>query len=452
MRISFRLGDASWHADIIRVSLRGCPADKKEESPRRLHSFLHQPRPHHTTMLLHLLTPILYLATSILIFHLALYCHSQAHRYCFLPFFLLFASLSITSSTHFIWIPGLTSLWTQAMVLNIPHVFCLLYIRKWPVPRLPATSPPLSQFPRLQYQWEATYRLWGNPQLIGVSPESNTSRPTDKSTQPISVFLFLRLVKLPIYYYINFKILPALVAAVFGEIYPEDVSEEKQMLLRRWHDVTTRDLLIRAYVSVLWVWQSVVYLDGTNAILASFFVSIGLDRPCDWPPLFGNSTSITSLRTFWSRFWHKIALQPYTCIGRALARQLNLRSDSYECKAFVALVVFGLSGVSHGVVSWQIGRDGWTDIWWFMINFFACLAETIFLQHFLPAFGYQRELKSVRESWFGAFIGRTWVFAFLFWSVPKWQYPAMYKDALQARQMAVWSLIFSKMITSAERG
>ena len=436
----------------ICVSLREPSADKKADSPERPRSFLHHPLAHHITMLLHLIIPIIYLAISILTFHFALHCHSQTHRYYFLPFFLLFASLSIEASTHFTWIPGLTSLWTQAMVLNISHVFCLLYIRKWPVPRLPATSPPLSRFARSRHQWEATYRLWGNPQLIGVGPNSNTTSDTDKSSQPISVFLSLRLVKLPIYYYINFEILPALVAAVFGEIYPEDVSEEKQMLLRRWHEISTRDFLIRAYVSILWVWQSVVYLDGSNAILASFFVSIGLDRPCDWPPLFGSPSSITSLRTFWSRFWHKVALQPYTCIGRALARQLNFRSDSYECKVFVAFVVFGLSGVSHGVVSWQIGRDGWTDVWWFMVNFLACSVETIFLQHFLTGFGYQRVLKSVKESWFGAFIGRIWVFTFFYWSVPKWQYPAMYKDALQARQLAVWSLIFSKMTVNADRG
>lgn len=167
------------------------------------------------------------------------------------------------------------------MVLNISHIICLLYIRKWPAPHLSATSRPLSCIARLRHQWEATWRLWGNPQLIGVAPKPKTTNGTDRPSQPILVFLFLRLVKPPIYYYINFEILPAFVSAVFDEIYPEDFAPEKQMLLRHWHKTSTRDLIIRAYVSILWIWQSVVYLDGSNAILACFFVSIGLDRTCD---------------------------------------------------------------------------------------------------------------------------------------------------------------------------
>lgn len=399
-------------------------------------------------MCLLLCVPIIYLAISVFIFHAALHCHNQTYRYYLLPFFIVFASLSITSSTYFIWIPGLTSLWSQAIVLNIPHIICLLYIRRWPAPHPPVRSPPLNLLGYFCHQFEATYRLWGNPQLINVIPESATN--TKKASHPISVFLFLRLAKLPVYYYLNFKILPALVSEVLVEMSPEDVAQVKQILLRRLNDISIRESIIRAYVSVLWIWQSLVYLDGSNAILACFFVLIGLDRPCDWPPLFGNPTSITSLRTFWSQFWHKIAIQPYTYIGRALARQLDLRPNSFGCKVLVAFVVFGLSGVSHGLVSWQIGRDGRTDVWWFMVNFLACLAETIFLKYLLPALGHSRELQLARESWFGTFVGRAWVFAFFFWSVPKWQYPAMYKDAVQARQMAVWNSIVSKMNVGAE--
>jgi hypothetical protein len=253
------------------------------------------------------------------------------------------------------------------------------------------------------------------------------------------------------YYYLNFKILPTLVSELLGGISPEDVVPVKQILLRRLADISTRECVIRAYVSVLWIWESLVYLDGSNAILASFFVLIGLDRPCDWPPLFGIPTSVTSLRTFWSRFWHKLAIQPYTYIARALAGHLGLRPESFEGKILVAFVVFGLSGVSHGLVSWQIGRDGRTDVWWFLINFLACLAETIFLKCLSPVFGRSRELQLIKESWLGTFVGRAWVFAFFFWSVPKWQYPAMYKDAVQKRQLAVWISILSEMKANSVR-
>lgn len=387
--------------------------------------------------------PIIYLATSVLIFDAALHCHNQTHRYYLLPFFIVSVFLSITSSRYFVWIPGLTSLWTQAMLLNLPHTICLLYMRRWPAPHPPADAQPLNILVRFLHRFEATYRLWGNPQLIGVIPEAATS--TKQEPHPTSVFLFLRLAKLPIYYYINFKMLPTLVSKVLGNISLEDVAEVKQILLRRLWDVSTRELIIRAYVSILWIWQSLVYLDGANSILACVSVVIGLNRPSDWPSLFGNPTSIISLRTFWSQFWHKIAVQPYTYIGRALARQLGIPTNSFGCKAFVAFVIFGLSGVSHGLVSWSIGRDGRTDVWWFILNFLACLAETVFLKCLLRATGHSREVQLIKESWFGAFIGRAWVFAFFFWSVPKWQYSAMYKEAVHARKMAAWNSIFSKM-------
>jgi hypothetical protein len=140
------------------------------------------------------------------------------------------------------------------------------------------------------------------------------------------------------------------------------------------------------------------------------------------------------------------------CIGKALARRFHLRPGSYEYKVFIAFVVFVFSGLSHGLVSWQIGRDGRTDVWWFMVNFLACSAETVFLQCLSFAPGYSKELQLIRESWFGGLVGRTWVFAFFFWSVPKWQYPAMYRDAVLARQMVVWSLIFSNMTLGTDHG
>jgi hypothetical protein len=45
---------------------------------------------------------------------------------------------------------------------------------------------------------------------------------------------------------------------------------------------------------------------------------------------------------------------------------------------------------------------------------------------------------------------RTWDFASPFWIVSKWQYPVMYKDAVWVRQMAAWSLVFSKMTMGAD--
>jgi hypothetical protein len=420
--------------DMVSINLQGCLVDKKvSKSPSFLvlsnipSSFYFAEMFLKPIMILHLLTPIIYLALSILTFHFALHSPSQTTRYFFLPPFLLFAILSLTSSKTWLWIPGLTSLWTQAMVLNIPHIISVLYIRKWPAP------PGLGGF---RNKFKSTWRLWGNPQLIGLNRAADP-----KISQSLPIFLTLRFAKLPIYYFLNTTLLPALVTHIFGSLNPEDFAPPSQILFRRIHSVSTRELLIRTYVSIYWIWQSIVYLDGSNAILSVFFVGTGIDRSCDWPPLFGNPRSITSLRTFWSRFWHRIAVGPYTCIGRAVAKGFGLRYKSVESNVLIAFIVFGLSGVSHGVVSWRIGRDGWRDVWWFMLNFVACAGETAILK----STSHSKEVQWVRKSLVGKMVGRVWIFVFFFWSVPKWQYPAMYRDAVQARQLAAFEVIFSRM-------
>lgn len=43
-------------------------------------------------------------------------------------------------------------------------------------------------------------------------------------------------------------------------------------------------------------------------------VALGLSKPADWPPLFGRLSEATTVRRFWSRFWHqmirKVRLSP----------------------------------------------------------------------------------------------------------------------------------------------
>jgi hypothetical protein len=41
-----------------------------------------------------------------------------------------------------------------------------------------------------------------------------------------------------------------------------------------------------------------VYLDGTNVLMATFFVIIGLDDPEDWPPHFGELSRAVGLQNF----------------------------------------------------------------------------------------------------------------------------------------------------------
>lgn len=179
-----------------------------------------------------------------------------------------------------------------------------------------------------------------------------------------------------------------------------------------------------------WILESCLYLDGANAIPAIVLVLNGADRPTEWPALFGPPLEATSLRRFWSNFWHKLVSRPYKNYGRSVAGHLvRLEARSLSFNTVIALIVFRLSGITHALVTWQGGVEDWyLEILWFLLKFLGCPLTVAFvssLQTVAVYLGWSSELEEVEESWFGQSIGYTWVFAFFSWSVPKWRYPRL---------------------------
>ncbi|KAI9687613.1 MAG: hypothetical protein M1822_002223 [Bathelium mastoideum] len=234
--------------------------------------------------------------------------------------------------------------------------------------------------------------------------------------------------------------MPVIFSKTLVNIAPEDVGPEQQILLRRLPALTSREVILRAHTAVFWIWESIAYLDGANAALAIFFVLIGIDEPADWPPLFGNLAAATSLRKFWSDFWHRLATRPYRNYGREVARPLlGQKPQSILFKTVVAFVVFSLSGMTHAVVMWHAGVADWyLEITWFLLNFVGCLGETMYLsalRALAKHLGVSHELRKIEQSWFGYLTGYAWVFAFFFWSVPKWKYPRLERQAITVEKM-----------------
>ncbi|KAI2602307.1 membrane bound O-acyl transferase family-domain-containing protein [Hypoxylon sp. NC1633] len=384
--------------------------------------------------------PIGYLLLSFLVFHFALHTSHQRSRLLLLPFFLLFAVLSFTSSKHFFFLPALTSLWAQSVALNIVHVTSLLFIEKWPAPIQSQKNSSWATALR------ATYRIWGNPRLL---PEAKKPPPgSAEQGEPLAAFLILRLAKLPLYYALHCHMLPRLFTETIVELAAEDVANPA--LLTRLYCITAREATVRSFVAVSWIWESLVFLDGANAVLAILSVLSGIDQPADWPPLFGGPSSACGLRSFWSRFWHQLAARPYTSYGRAFARSAAFTRPGFALPspvsgAVVAFAVFLISGLAHAAVSWRLGMSGWLDLQWFLLNFAACLAETLVLtsvRHVAKRYGLSRELALIERSWLGWFVGFAWVFAFFFWSVPLWKFPTLHKELTRAER---WAAILSKM-------
>jgi len=390
--------------------------------------------------------PVFWLFMTVAVFSISLCRLNHTQRICVLPLFITTLALTFTSSDQLGFVPGLSSLWSQSVLLFAIHATSLLYIEKWPTIH-PDTLRPSKQSGNLTRftsrglsdLW-TTYKFFGNPRLILPGSTQVPKAPAKATSRPL--FVFLRLTKLPIYYVFHFLILPPIFSEIFLGILPSDVSTMRQSMIRRAPPVTAREVMIRAWVAIHWIWETFLVLDSTNAVLASLSVSIGLDLPHEWPPLFGEFSSICSLRRFWACFWHQLATRPYKSYAHLLAHSIGLEPSSPSFSFVVALIVFAISGASHAAVSWQLGwKDWYLDIQWFLCNFIVCTLETLLLGIFSIAakrFGFADELVTVKSSWLGRLISGAWVFGFFFWSVPFWKYPRMHADAQAA--MALTSI------------
>lgn len=373
--------------------------------------------------------PVTHLLLCISVFHFIIHSSNQQRRLLLLPLFILFAVLSFTTCNRFSVIsPYLSSLWAQSVALNIVHITSLVCIEKFSAPR----ADSLCSWTSLRTTWG----LWSNPQLLPatvVTKSTNKKDDTDTETTPeggsVPVFLFLRFLKLPLYYYLYTSILPSIFYETLFRLEVSDVAETA--LLTRFGDVTSREAVVRSYTAVVWIWESVVLLDGANAVLGIIAVLSGLDKPGDWPSLFGNPCAACGMRNFWSQFWHRLAVRSYTNFGRLMSGYVPLGSKQAQ-KLVAAFVVFLLSGLSHSAVSWRLGHVDWDiDLQWFMLNFAACLAELVVVSTVRDAarrLGFARELAMLERSWLGYLIGYSWVFVFFFWTVPMWRFPRLHRQ------------------------
>lgn len=380
-----------------------------------------------------LFTPICQLSLAILSLHFALHCPTQQCRFVLYLSFLYFAVLSFLSSTE---LPDtfLASLWAQSMVLNIVHITSVFFLEA-NVSGLLETQKEDKSSCLTAKSLIGTYRLWANPQILPRAPKPKEGRQRDGT--PVTAFLFLRLTKLALLYLMHTRVFPLYLSVMLppSPYQPHDLVP-RRLLAQVLIDRQPRDIVLRSYTAVSWIWESLVFLDGANAALSIVFVATGMDQPDDWPSLFGSVSNIRGLRSFWAEFWHRLAARPYKNFGNVVARGVvhTLRVQHHHKTTVrnvtVAFVVFILSGLSHGAVSWRLGMRDWLDVHWFLLNFAGCLAETAvrsIVRLVAARCGLQRELRVVERSWLGRVIGCTWVFGFFFWSVPIWRYPRMAK-------------------------
>lgn len=380
--------------------------------------------------------PLLYLGLSGVAFALSLHTRNQLQRLALLPLILITAFLSLSTAQYIPLPPEIPLVWGQGLIGYALHTISILHIER--------LSPPVSGEPdlaRLYMGFDLGYfnRIWLNPRLIrthkidSISAEQGTK-------QSRGVFVILQCSKILIYYIIEAKISPAIFNEIIIDILPDDVSPYQQSLLRPLDGFTAREYLTVICITFSTFWKTFVYLDGTNALMATSAVMIGIHDPEDWPPLFGPLCQAVGLRRFWSKFWHSLPTKPYKSIGEFISlRLLRFSQHSFAHKLTIALVAFGISGVAHAFIDWQRGGKFWhLNVYWFLLNFLGCLGESVFLKtlnHLAQSTHRGHILRGLRESWLGNFVGYGWVCFFFCWTVPLWRFPGIYHQSLEFDQL-----------------
>ena len=200
-----------------------------------------------------------------------------------------------------------------------------------------------------------------------------------------------------------------------------DFDPSKQSYLRRIRTITVRETTIRSWFVFNFVWSSWAIFTATHDLLAFAFVAVGIDEPEDWPSLYGSILEAYSMRRFWGKFWHCLVQRSYCTYGSFLSQKiLRLPPSSFADRTCVNFVVFLISGIVHACITAQLGFTCgyWEDIAFFMMCYAALLVEAGVQRFASLAFGGSRA-----DGWICKLVGYTWVFGFLFWVLPKHQYP-----------------------------
>lgn len=378
---------------------------------------------------------------------------TQPNRWVVAPFIFLFAGLSFRHLSKLPSWLGLDSLWGLFITIYVAHITAALYTEKW---TLASTEEPSTIMPggsecrslmQSKMDFRAAYRIWSNPRRLDLLHDKITTAGGQRGSSSMRYFIFVRAAKLCCYAIIHQVISSQIFPGCFRPMSIDDFSPRRERYLSRiirsnlfatipsstTGDITLRETLLRAFLAIDWAMAAYLVLEGCHHVFALLFVCVlRLDSPADWPPLFGDIRQITSIRRFWGGFWHRLAVGPYGSHASAFSQKIaGFKRGSKSDKFCVTFCIFLCSGLAHSAVSWQMGqRCGvWRDVAWFMANFVAGAAEAgvqSVCATLARSVGWGRAYDGFASGRWGKVFGVLWVFAFFFWSVPKWQFPKIY--------------------------
>jgi hypothetical protein len=334
---------------------------------------------------------------------------------------------------------------TMLIVIYISHITCVLCVEKYVLPKKNSSS---------YIDWIGGYNMLFNARWVGthrqapdvkrnpkaeidlelaspvVIPEEFTSISTKTVAKilrtPRAVFLRNRAISLftiwailRLYSYLFAK------TRVYGvELEMYDFLPTRESYFRRFNEITIRETIVRVWLVCYWVFYSVGLYTGFHNIFAIVFVASGLDKPEDWPPLFGNIRDATSVRNFWGKYWHRLVYRSYTSYGIWITKNvLRLPRDSLVGKMFINFFVFAISGCAHAIAVRQLGFSCgfWEELMFYCSSFVAVMLEGLVFTVFAKLTRGYKINSSISNT-----IGYVWVFTYLFITLPKSQYPKLW--------------------------
>lgn len=330
---------------------------------------------------------------------------------------------------------GMNSLWALLNCVWILHAAHTLFLDEQ---RIPRGAPP----------WTSAYKIWANPQgrtnWNDVSSKASF-KPSSIKPRTRGRFATTRFLGALGCWLLQLCIFEPF---IFLSIYPtsEDFTPPRQVLFRRllWPSTgpmfTRREMQIRLFTSVFWIWQGFLMLHTCHVLLSIFSVAIlRIDTPEEWPPLFGSPMQAYSIRQFWNKFWHRMTVPGSTSSGKLVARWAGgIVPGTRHEKAFIAFWAFLLSGIYHAIADWQ-AREVCVpsaDLLFFIVNFGAAAIETIAVPGIIRVGKKRNDIlcRYILSDMGRKLIGFVWVFGIFFWVVPKWQYPKMHLKLLKAEE------------------
>lgn len=210
-----------------------------------------------------------------------------------------------------------------------------------------------------------------------------------------------------------------------------DFSPVQETIIRRLFaetsPITPRELIIRNWIALDKTIPEYLWLSSYHNITAALFISVGLDTDNEWPPIFGPISTAYTVRRYWGLFWHRIIYRSFSAYATVVSDLLGLRRGNITRRLFNNALVFALSGIMHGTVSWGLGnRCAWgRSLGYWMLQPVAFVLEGFVQAAWERCRGQMHLNKSGQRAVlvFERIVGYTWVHAWFCWCVPKRIYP-----------------------------